>query len=84
MSVVGTLMDGVCCIAHKHRGKGLKRKNLADEVEGPVLQSVTFALTVSATLNRQSAYLSQVPVELPLAQNCDKCNKRRDQETRVH
>ena len=53
-------------------------------MEGPLLQSVPAAPTVSAMLDRRSACVSQVPVKPPLAQHRDEYGERRDQETCVH
>ena len=60
------------------------RETLDEEMEGPLLQSITLPLTVSATLDRRPACVPQIPVEPLLAQHRDECGKQRDQETRVH
>ena len=61
-----------------------KRETLDEEVEGPFLQSVALALTVSATLDHRPTGMSQVPVEPLFAQHRDERGKQRDQEARVH
>ena len=53
-------------------------------MEGPLLQSITLPLTVSAALDGRPSSVSQVPVEPLLAQHRDECGKKRDHETRVH
>ena len=60
------------------------RETLDEEMEGPFLQSVELALTVSATLDHRPTRMSQVPVEPLFAQHRDERGKQRDQETRVH
>ena len=60
------------------------RETLDEEVEGPFLQPVALALTVSATLDHRPARMPQVPVEPLLAQHRDERGEQRDQETRVH
>jgi hypothetical protein len=60
------------------------RETLDEEMEGPLLESIALALTVSATLDHRPARIPQVPVEPLLAQHRDECGEQRDQETRVH
>jgi hypothetical protein len=59
-------------------------ETLDEEMEGPFLQSIALALTVSATLDHRPARMPQVPVEPLFAQHCDERGEQRDQETRVH
>ena len=61
-----------------------QREALDEEVEGPLLESIAFALAISATLDHRSANVPQVPVEPLLAQHRDECGEQGDQETRVH
>ena len=60
------------------------QETLDEEVEGPFLESVALALTVSATLDHRPTGMSQVPVEPLFAQHRDERGKQRDQEARVH
>jgi len=53
-------------------------------MEGPLLESIALALTVSATLDHQPSCIAQVAVEPLLAQHHDECGKQGDQETHVH
>ena len=53
-------------------------------MEGPLLESITFALAVSASLDHRPACVPQVSVEPLLAQHRDERGQQRDQETRVH
>ena len=61
-----------------------KRETLDEEVEGPFLQSVELALTVSATFDHRPTGMSQVPVEPLFAQHRDERGEQRDQKARVH
>jgi len=60
------------------------REALDEEMEGPLLQSITLPLTVSATLDCRPACVPQIPVEPLLSQHRDECGEQRDQQTRVH
>ena len=63
----------------EHEGKALDEK-----MEGPLLESIALALTVSTTLDHRPARVPQVTVEPLLAQHCNECGKQGDQKTRVH
>jgi len=60
------------------------RKALNEEVEWPLLESITFVLTVSTTLDHRPTRIPQVTVEPLFPQHCDKCSQQRDQETCIH
>jgi len=60
------------------------REALDEEMEGPLLESITLPLTVSAAFDRRPAGVPEVPVKPLLSQHRDECGKKRDQETRVH
>ena len=59
-------------------------ETLDEEVQWPFLESITFALTVSATLNHRPARIPQVPVQPLLSQHGDECREQGDQEARIH
>ena len=61
-----------------------ERKTLNEEMEGPLLESIALALTVSATLDHRPSCVPQVAIEPLLAQHCNECGEQGDQETRVH
>jgi len=61
-----------------------ERETLNEEMEGPLLESIAFALTITATLDHRPASIPQVPVEPLLAQHRGECGEQRDQETCVH
>ena len=59
-------------------------KTLDEEVQWPFLQSIAFALTVSATLDHRPARIPQVSIQPLLAQHGDECGEQGDHETRIH
>ena len=60
------------------------RETLDEEVQWPFLQPIAFALAVSASLDRRSARIPQIPVQPLLAQHRDECGEQGDYQTRVH
>ena len=60
------------------------RKNLNEEVERPLLKSIVFSLTVSATLDHRPTRIPQVSVKPLLPQHRNERGKQRDQETCIH
>ena len=60
------------------------RKTLDEEVERPPLESIAFALTVTATLNHRPTRIAQVTVQPLLAQHGDERGEQGDHKARVH
>jgi len=59
-------------------------KTLDEEVQWPFLESIAFALTVSATLDHRPARIPQVPVQPLLSQHGNECSEQGDQKAGVH
>jgi len=59
-------------------------KTLDEEVQWPFLESITFALAVTTTLDHRPARIPQVPVEPLLSQHGNECGEQGDQEAGVH
>ena len=60
------------------------REALDEEMEGPLLEPIALALTVTATLDHRHACVPQVSVEPLLPQHRDECGKQQDHQARVH
>ena len=60
------------------------RQTLDEEVQWPFLQSIAFALTVSASLDNRPTRILQVSIQPLLAQHRDECGEHGDYETRIH
>ena len=60
------------------------RETFNEEMEGPLLEPITFALPISTSLNRRPACMPQVSVEPLFTQHCDECGKQGDRQARVH
>ena len=60
------------------------REILDEEVQWPFLQSIAFALTVSASLDHRPARILQVSVQPLLAQHRDECGEHGYYQTRIH
>jgi len=65
------------CLEHE-------RKTLDKEVEGPLLESIALALTISAPLDCRPARVPQVAVKPLFAQHRDERGEQGHQKTRVH
>ena len=61
-----------------------EQETLDKEVEGPLLESIALALTVSAMLDRRPACIPQITIKPLLPQHCDKCGEQGDQQARIH
>jgi len=68
-------MDHMCRGEEEEGNLEHEQKTLNEEIEGPLLESIALALTISAMLNHRPSCVPQVPVEPLLAQHCGECSE---------